>query len=60
MCAGATQWAHVGQIVYGASDEKKGFLKISKSILHPKTALASGVMEKECSDLMKEFFRKKR
>ena len=60
MCAGASQWAHIGHIVYGASDEKKGFLKISKAILHPKTVLTSGVMEKECSELLKEFFRKKR
>jgi tRNA(adenine34) deaminase len=60
MCAGASMWAQIGQIVFGASDEKKGFLKTSKSILNPKTVLSSGVMEKECSELMKEFFRKKR
>jgi tRNA(adenine34) deaminase len=60
MCAGASMWAHIGQIVYGASDEKKGFRKISKSILHPKTILVSGIMEKECGELVKEFFRKKR
>jgi tRNA(adenine34) deaminase len=60
MCAGASQWAHLGHIVYAAPDEKKGFLKISRTILHPKTALTSGVMEKECSELLKEFFRKKR
>ncbi len=60
MCAGASQWAHMGHIVYGAQDEKKGFLKISRTILHPKTALTSGVMEKECSEIVTEFFRKKR
>ena len=60
MCAGASQWAHLGHIVFGASDEKKGFLKMSRGILHPKTALTSGIMEKECSELVKEFFRKKR
>jgi tRNA(adenine34) deaminase len=60
MCAGASMWAQIGQIVYGAADEKKGFLKITKSILHPKTVLVSGIMEKECGDLMREFFRKKR
>ncbi len=60
MCAGASQWAHIGHIVYAAGDEKQGFLKISKKILHPKTALTSGIMEQECSQLMKEFFRKKR
>ena len=60
MCAGASQWTQIGQIVYGASDEKKGFLKISRKILHPKTVLTGGIMEKECSELVKEFFRRKR
>ena len=60
MCAGASQWAHLGQLVYGAGDDKKGFLKISKNILHPKTVLIKGIMEEECSALIKEFFRKKR
>ena len=60
MCAGASQWTHIGHIVYGAADDKKGFLKISRSILHPKTALTSGIMEKECSEIVTEFFRKKR
>ena len=60
MCAGASMWAHLGQIVFGAKDEKRGFLKISKGILHPKTVLVSGIMEKECADLMQQFFKKKR
>ncbi len=60
MCAGASMWTHVGQIVYGARDEKRGFLKVSKEILHPKTILTGGIMEKECAELMQEFFRKKR
>ncbi len=60
MCAGASQWAHLGHLVYGASDEKKGFMKISGKILHPKTAITSGVMEKECSELITDFFRRKR
>ena len=60
MCAGASQWAHLGHLVFGAADEKKGFLKISKLILHPKTVMTSGIMEEECSELVKEFFRKKR
>lgn len=60
MCAGASQWAQMGKIVFGARDEKKGFLSMSKKILHPKTALVSGVLEEECGELMIEFFRKKR
>ncbi len=60
MCAGAAYWTQIGQVVYGARDEKKGFLTMSKSILHPKTTLIGGVLEKECSDLMKKFFLEKR
>ena len=60
MCAGASMWTHIGHIVYAAGDDKKGFLKVSRTILHPKTALTSGVMEKECSALVTEFFKTKR
>lgn len=60
MCAGAAYWTQIGQVIYGARDEKKGFLTMSKAILHPKTTLIGGVLEKECSDLMKKFFLEKR
>jgi tRNA(adenine34) deaminase len=61
MCAGALAWAQVGRIVYGASDEKRGFmLSGGKSLLHPKTKLEMGILEAECSALLKEFFKIKR
>ncbi len=60
MCAGASFWTHISKIVYGAKDEKNGYSKISDKILHPKTKVKKGVMEKECSDLIKKFFEKKR
>lgn len=60
MCGGASYWTQIGAIVYGAKDEKKGFMRFSKNILHPRTALSGGVLEQECSELMKEFFRRKR
>ena len=60
MCAGATQWAHLGHLIYAAADEKRGFMKISRGILHPKTAITTGIMEKECSDLLVDFFKSKR
>jgi tRNA(adenine34) deaminase len=60
MCAGASYWTQIGKIVFGAKDEKKGFLVTSPRILHPKTTLVSGVLQEECAALMKEFFRKKR
>lgn len=61
MCAGALAWAQIGRIVYGASDEKRGFMCYGgKTLLHPKTKLELGVLEAECADLMKVFFREKR
>jgi tRNA(adenine34) deaminase len=60
MCAGASQWAHLGHLIYGAADPKRGFMKISRDILHPKTAVTKGIMEKECSEILTEFFKKKR
>ena len=60
MCAGALGWAQVGRIVYGASDEKRGFERLGRSMLHPKTEVTAGVRGEECGKLVKEFFRKKR
>jgi tRNA(adenine34) deaminase len=60
MCAGALSWAQIGKIVYGAREEKRGFLNYGTSILHPKTKLIGGIMEHECADLMKRFFQNRR
>jgi tRNA(adenine34) deaminase len=47
-------------VVYGASDEKRGFHKLAPEALHPKTEVVFGVLENECSALMSDFFREKR
>jgi len=60
MCAGALGWSQISRIVYGASDEKRGFQQYAPNALHPKTEVVSGVLEAECSKLVKEFFKKKR
>ena len=60
MCAGAAGWEQVGRIVYGAADPKKGFSLIGNAMLHPRTKVLGGVLEQECSQLMKDFFKKKR
>ena len=60
MCAGALQWAQLGKLVYGAADEKRGFMRYGKELLHPKTTVAYGIMEEESSTLLKKFFREKR
>lgn len=59
MCAGASYWAQVGKIVYGASEPKLGF-SILETKLHPKTKVVSGVLEEECASLLKRFFIEKR
>ena len=60
MCAGALGWAQISRIVYGASDEKRGFKRFAPNSLHPKTAVQFGVLEVECSNIVKDFFKKKR
>lgn len=60
MCAGAAFWAQLGKIVYGASDEKRGFARLTTNILHPRTTVVKGIREAECAQLLKDFFEKKR
>lgn len=60
MCAGAAFWTQIGKIVYGAKDEKRGYTLLNKNILHPKTKIKSWFLETKCSEILKEFFRKKR
>ena len=59
MCGGALYWSQISKIVYGASDENRGFVKMGTQ-LHPKTAVVSGVLANEASELMKRFFAKRR
>jgi tRNA(adenine34) deaminase len=60
MCAGAIYWAQLGRLVYGAADDKRGFMQHGKKLLHPKTKLEYGIMEEPCSALMKQFFEERR
>ncbi|HRW74266.1 MAG: nucleoside deaminase [Saprospiraceae bacterium] len=60
MCAGAIHWAQLGRIVYGADDEKRGFMRYGKSLLHPGTTVEFGILHEECGELLKSFFKKKR
>ncbi|MES2447038.1 MAG: nucleoside deaminase [Bacteroidota bacterium] len=60
MCAGASYWTQISRIVYGASEEKRGFTKINQNLLHPKTLLKGGVLSAECGALMTTFFLNKR
>ncbi len=60
MCASALAWAQIGRVVFGAADLKKGFKNHDIQILHPKTTCENGLLEKECGQILTEFFRKKR
>lgn len=60
MCAGAAHWAQIGSIVFGAFDEKRGFMRQGKILLHPKTKVIGGVLEKECAAILKLYFTEKR
>ena len=58
MCAGALYWSKIARVVWGADDEKNGHKRITKSEwpFHPKTEVVSGIMAKECGQLLKDFF----
>lgn len=60
MCAGALFWAQLSKLVFGASDEKRGFYKYAPLLLHPKTKIDFGILEEDCSSLLKEFFKNNR
>ena len=60
MCAGALGWAQIRRIVFGATDEKRGFQRFAPQALHPKTEVTAGIMADECAALMKEFFSSRR
>lgn len=60
MCAGAAFWTQIGKVVFGASDEKRGYARLSEQVLHPKTEVVSGVMEEECAALLRDFFARRR
>ena len=60
MCAGAIAWSQASRLVYGASDEKRGYTTISGSLLHPKTEVVTGILEEECKELLLKFFKARR
>jgi tRNA(adenine34) deaminase len=60
MCAGAIGWSQASALVFGAGDEKKGYRTIPGLLLHPKTKVESGVMEKECREVLLRFFKSRR
>ena len=60
MCAGALYWSRIGRLVYGASDDKRGFMRYGKPLLHPSTKVEYGVQNEKCKLLLQHFFESKR
>ena len=60
MCAAALGWSQVGKLVFGATDEKKGYRLFSDKVLHPKTKVSQGLLADESAALLREFFRSRR
>lgn len=60
MCAGAIYWSQLGRLVYGASEDKRGFMSKGRDVLHPKTEIMSGILAHESELLLKEFFSMRR
>jgi tRNA(adenine34) deaminase len=59
MCAGALYWSQISKIVYGASDDNRGFMTMGTQ-LHPKTEVVAGVLAEESRELMLRFFSERR
>lgn len=60
MCAGALRWAQIGRVIYATADDKAGFMRYGKELLHPRTQLEMGIMMEESALLLKSFFAAKR
>ena len=64
MCAGAIAQSRISKVIFGAWDEKAGsvgsvwdVLRDPRSIF--KVEVAAGVLEKECAELLTDFFKDK-
>jgi tRNA(adenine34) deaminase len=65
MCAGAIVLARLARLVYGATDPKAGACGsvmdvIGERRLNHRVSVTHGVLEADCGELLREFFRKKR
>lgn len=65
MCAGATSFARIRRLYYGASDEKSGAVEsgvkyYNSQTCHHKPEVYSGILETECNNILREFFSDKR
>jgi len=60
MCAAALGWSQISRVVFGATDEKRGYSKFSKDVLHKKTEIQGGILQDECREILQKFFKELR
>ena len=60
MCAGALYWSQIDRVVFAARDAKRGASATGTSLYHPATLVENGIMDAECSQLLKDCFARKR
>jgi tRNA(adenine34) deaminase len=64
MCAGALVLSRIDKVVFGARDEKSGAfgskIDINSLKLNHRLKIKKGVLEKECAQIIKDFFKRKR
>lgn len=65
MCVGALVHARIGTVVFGATEPKSGALTSTVRAaelpgLNHRLAVVGGVLEEDCGDLMRRFFRERR
>jgi len=60
MCGGAAMWSQLDHLVFGASDNERGCVSAGKHLLPKKTKIVKGILEAQCSALVKQFFIDKR
>ena len=56
MCAGALYWSQIGKIIFGASDQKRGYRTVKSEVLHPKTEVIEGILAEDCKQILDKFF----
>ena len=60
MCATALFWSKIGAVYYAAGDNRYGFTHFDNQLFNQATHVEKGLLEHDCGQLMKDFFKKKR
>ena len=58
MCYGAIEQSRIKKIIYGTENDKFGY--ISRKNIQNKIEIKSGILQRECREIIKKFFLKKR